>query len=421
MKAVLASVLFACAIFGPAAHADISVGVYADIPGQPIDSVDEFYGELQPYGSWVQDPQLGYVFIPSEEGYVPYTNGHWEYTDIGLVWVSDEPFAWATSHYGRWFFDDAYGRWAWMPDTEWGPAWVQWSNYGDDYGWAPLPPRGYEAPIIAWHYAPASRLFDPDLHRYYEPRQRVVNIHRYARSVPQYRQFENRQIVAGPPVAALQEHHVNVQPRRLEPRQIGRFAPGQRPRPQPKVQARSPRDFQNRQPRTFEPTRPPVQGGVRTVEPAQRPQIQPAPRAVEPAQRPQIQQQPRAQRVEPQQVQRPQLPRTTPPVQGGVRTIEPAQRPQPAPRAVEPAQRPQIQRTPPQPAPAPRSEAQPRRAPPMRVAPQPQPRPAPQAAQHAAPQAQQHAAPQAPPAQQHAAPPAQRAQPSSDRRGDDRH
>src|SRR6185312_7476886 len=80
-------------------------------PGEPISSVDVFYDQLAPYGYWVQDPSAGTVFIPSQDGYVPYRNGHWDYTDVGLVWTSDEPFAWATSHYGRWWFSNTFSRW----------------------------------------------------------------------------------------------------------------------------------------------------------------------------------------------------------------------------------------------------------------------------------------------------------------------
>lgn len=61
------------------------------------------------------------------------------WTDGGWYWVSDEQWAWATYHYGRWVYDSYYG-WVWTPDTEWAPSWVSWRE-GDGYvGWAPLPP-----------------------------------------------------------------------------------------------------------------------------------------------------------------------------------------------------------------------------------------------------------------------------------------
>src|SRR5215470_15104185 len=71
---------------------------YAEMaPGASVDSVDVFYDQLSPYGYWVDDPQLGHVFMPSDANYVPYSQGYWQYTNLGFVWVSDEPFGWATS------------------------------------------------------------------------------------------------------------------------------------------------------------------------------------------------------------------------------------------------------------------------------------------------------------------------------------
>ena len=63
------------------------------------------------------------------------------------TWVSDEPWGWATDHYGRWLFDRSYG-WVWVPGPIWGPAWVVWRAGGGVVGWAPLPP-GIEASSAA--------------------------------------------------------------------------------------------------------------------------------------------------------------------------------------------------------------------------------------------------------------------------------
>ena len=51
-------------------------------------SVDVFYDQLSPYGTWYDDPTYGWVFTPSDNGYVPYTNGRWTNTDYGFTWVS---------------------------------------------------------------------------------------------------------------------------------------------------------------------------------------------------------------------------------------------------------------------------------------------------------------------------------------------
>ena len=115
-------------------------------PGGPV-SVSYFYENLAPDGEWFHDASLGWCWTPYDMSveWRPYSDGHWEYTDYGWSWVSNERWGWATYHYGRWFFDDSYG-WAWVPGTEWAPAWVAW-RYGDDWiGWAPLPPTaGWDA------------------------------------------------------------------------------------------------------------------------------------------------------------------------------------------------------------------------------------------------------------------------------------
>lgn len=106
----------------------------------------DFVQPLTPYGSWVQYPGYGLVFVPSQSvvgaNFRPYTNGHWEHTEWGWTWVDHHPFGWATGHYGRWFYDANYG-WAWLPGTQWGPAWVTWRNGGGHIGWAAMPPGSY--------------------------------------------------------------------------------------------------------------------------------------------------------------------------------------------------------------------------------------------------------------------------------------
>ena len=104
-------------------------------------SFQTFYDQLASQGQWIQTDQYGYVFQPTESdpNWRPYTYGHWVNTDQGMTWVSDEPFGWATDHYGRWTNLDGYG-WVWVPGYTWAPAWVSWRENADDVGWAPLPP-----------------------------------------------------------------------------------------------------------------------------------------------------------------------------------------------------------------------------------------------------------------------------------------
>jgi hypothetical protein len=104
--------------------------------------VSIFYEQHEPYGEWVEVGDYGYCWHPRDidNDWRPYTTGNWAYTDAGWTWVSDEPFGWAVYHYGRWTRAERVG-WIWVPDTEWGPAWVSWRNSDRHVGWAPLPPE----------------------------------------------------------------------------------------------------------------------------------------------------------------------------------------------------------------------------------------------------------------------------------------
>src|SRR5947207_917499 len=90
-------------------------------------SFQVFYDDLRPYGTWIDYPAYGYVWLPNEGAdFSPYaTNGYWTYTEYGWTWVSYYSWGWAPFHYGRWFFDPLYGP-MWIPDEVWGPGWVSW-------------------------------------------------------------------------------------------------------------------------------------------------------------------------------------------------------------------------------------------------------------------------------------------------------
>jgi hypothetical protein len=106
-------------------------------------SYDTFYTQLDRYGDWRETSDYGYVWQPRQaqsRTWRPYTDGHWVYTDVGWTWVSEEPFGWATYHYGRWTRLRNIG-WVWVPGDEWAPAWVSWRKSNDYVGWAPLPPE----------------------------------------------------------------------------------------------------------------------------------------------------------------------------------------------------------------------------------------------------------------------------------------
>ena len=111
---------------------------------RPTASFTIFYARLERYGAWRETANYGFVWQPNEaersRTWRPYTNGRWIYTDAGWTWVSEEPFGWATYHYGRWIRLRHIG-WVWTPSRDWAPAWVAWRKSDRYIGWAPLPPE----------------------------------------------------------------------------------------------------------------------------------------------------------------------------------------------------------------------------------------------------------------------------------------
>ncbi len=149
MKQRMIVVLIACAaVVGSSpdiVRAQVGVGVSASIETPNVDiqinSASDFNQPLQPYGAWVDVGSYGRCWHPRDiaADWQPYTVGHWEWTDAGWYWASDEPWGWACYHYGSWYNAPQVG-WVWIPSTEWAPAWVTW-RYSDDYiGWAPCGP-----------------------------------------------------------------------------------------------------------------------------------------------------------------------------------------------------------------------------------------------------------------------------------------
>jgi len=106
----------------------------------------DFYDALSPDGDWVELEEYGYCWRPFvDDHWRPYTDGQWVYTEAGYTWFSNEPWGWATYHYGRWTKVKNWG-WVWVPGYEWGPAWVSWRTNDDYIGWAALPPEAVWEP-----------------------------------------------------------------------------------------------------------------------------------------------------------------------------------------------------------------------------------------------------------------------------------
>jgi hypothetical protein len=76
-------------------------------------ALTDFHSTLDPYGTWVDDPTYGTVWVPSSgvvgADFTPYVSaGHWVYDDE-YIWVSDYSWGWAPFHYGRWTYMGGMG------------------------------------------------------------------------------------------------------------------------------------------------------------------------------------------------------------------------------------------------------------------------------------------------------------------------
>jgi hypothetical protein len=125
-------------------------------------TIEKIQDELSTDGEWIKvdkaeiDPDgvtdataeiddninTDYVWRPHNvpEGWSPYTNGYWQYTNCGWMWVSYYNWGWRCYHYGRWWWSPVWG-WVWSPGFVWAPAWVVWMFYDDYCGWYPISPR----------------------------------------------------------------------------------------------------------------------------------------------------------------------------------------------------------------------------------------------------------------------------------------
>ncbi len=171
-----------------------------------------FYSSLDPHGEWIMVDRDVYAWRPSRtmHGWRPYTVGRWAWTDDGWYWISEEPWGWATYHYGRWYYDDFYG-WLWTPGYDWAPAWVEWRYGGDYVGWAPLGPyavfsihsgihyaRHWSTPHHWWSFVDCGRIGSPSVHRYVyrqEDNRRYVS---RTRSTGSVRYTNDRIVTRGP-------------------------------------------------------------------------------------------------------------------------------------------------------------------------------------------------------------------------------
>jgi len=182
-----------------------------------------FYDGLAGHGEWIGIDGGTYAWRPMnvDAGWRPYWDGRWVWTDDGWYWDSDEPWAWATYHYGRWYYDDYYG-WIWIPGYDWAPAWVEWRYGGDYVGWAPLGPyavfnahfgvhylRQWSTPYHYWAFVDCRYVTSPHVHQYVyrsENNTRFIGRTRTAGSV----RYEGGRIVSRGPEVAHVERRGNI-------------------------------------------------------------------------------------------------------------------------------------------------------------------------------------------------------------------
>jgi probable HAF family extracellular repeat protein len=187
-------------------------------PGQWNEgNYDLFYSELaSDEGNWVEAGNYGYCFRPNvSEDWKPYEDGHWVWTDRGWYWDSNERFAWATYHYGRWVDIGGTG-WCWTPGNQWAPAWVSWRQSDENVGWAPLPPEAdgsgsisswsdsyYDIGPAAYNFISYSHWNQPSYAQYIEPSQRNIQIISQTRNVTNIVTNNNVINNFGPPVQTI--------------------------------------------------------------------------------------------------------------------------------------------------------------------------------------------------------------------------
>jgi hypothetical protein len=192
-----------------------------------VASTSGFYDALAPYGTWIDYASYGWCWTPYDvsSDWRPYSNGNWIYSDYGWTWNSNEPWGWATYHYGRWLFDASYG-WVWVPGEQWAPAWVAWRESDDWVGWAPLPPSaswgvsvglqfGDVASIPArnWCFVESRHLPDPNVRVQFVSVVRNENLLVQTRDVTHFEVRESRPVNRGVDVAVIERQFGQRVPR----------------------------------------------------------------------------------------------------------------------------------------------------------------------------------------------------------------
>ncbi|MBF0552909.1 MAG: hypothetical protein HQK60_20535, partial [Deltaproteobacteria bacterium] len=124
----------------------------------PAELQDDAY-ELEENGVWETVNYEGrdrHFWRPTRvgSGWAPFTAGRWTEYYGDSTWIPDEPFGYATHHYGNWVYVN--NAWYWGPpetvgvEVGWYPGRVAWIGSGEDVGWVPLAPTERYYSHYAW-------------------------------------------------------------------------------------------------------------------------------------------------------------------------------------------------------------------------------------------------------------------------------
>ncbi|TMA26274.1 MAG: hypothetical protein E6J87_22165 [Deltaproteobacteria bacterium] len=199
-------------------------------------SFEFYHSSLAPYGSWHVSASFGQVWVPHVHviGWHPYAYGHWVYSDLGWVWVSEYEWGAIPYHYGTWALDPEIG-WVWVPGYVWAPSWVVFRSGPSYVGWAPVPPTFSVGVSFSFDdYGPDHFVFvretdflAADVHRYAVPIERTRVVYRDTQVVNRIR-IEN-DVIVNRGLDVQRVERVARAPLRREPiESVPRIAPGER-------------------------------------------------------------------------------------------------------------------------------------------------------------------------------------------------
>ena len=120
---------------------------------QPFDQAPDagIFEDILPFGELVAIDGRTAWRPYARRGWRPYADGSWDYAPgNGWIWTGLDPWSDITDHSGTWRDDIELG-WVWIPGegggrAPWEPARVEWRLGADVIGWAPLSERGAADP-----------------------------------------------------------------------------------------------------------------------------------------------------------------------------------------------------------------------------------------------------------------------------------